>query len=302
MAMPTDPFSTLTVDPRDNLAGERYRILRPHARGGLGEVFVAQDSELSREVALKRMQSHLSHDAASRDRFVREAEITGGLEHPGIVPVYGLGTQSDGRPYYAMRFIRGETLKDVIAQFHALEAKCHDLSVRSVELRRLLTHLLEACRATEYAHSRGVVHRDLKPSNIMVGKYGETLVVDWGMAKVAGSDDIAARGGLSSEPLLRPRSGSTSEPTAMGKALGTPANMSPEQAAGRVDLVGARSDVYSRGATLYEILTGRAPVQGETVDELLRRAERGEFPKPREAKSGVPGCLQSICLKAMARE
>jgi serine/threonine-protein kinase len=147
-----------------------------------------------------------------------------------------------------------------------------------------------------------VVHRDLKPSNIMVGKYGETLVVDWGLAKAAGKEDLAARGGLSSEPVLQPRSGSTSEPTAMGKALGTPAYMSPEQAAGRIDLVGVRSDVYSLGATMYEILTGRAPVQGDSVDELLRRAERGEFPRPRDIKPAVRGCLQSICLKAMARE
>jgi len=298
----TDPYATLTVDPRDESPGERFRILRPHARGGLGEVFVAQDSELPREVALKQIQSHHANDAVSRERFVREAEITGGLEHPGIVPVYGLGTYPDGRPYYAMRFIRGETLKEAIGRFHAADGPSRDLSVRSVELRRLLTHLLKACHAMEYAHSRGVVHRDLKPSNIMVGKYGETLVVDWGLAKAAGKDDLTARGGLSSEPVLQPRSGSTPEPTARGTALGTTAYMTPQQAAGRIDLVGVRSDVYSLGATMYEILTGRAPVQGDSVDELLRRAERGEFPRPRDVKPAVRGCLQSICLKALARE
>jgi serine/threonine-protein kinase len=302
MSTYADPYSTLTVDPFDISSSERFRILRPHARGGLGEVFVAQDNELPREVALKQIQSHHAHDDMSRERFVREAEITGGLEHPGIVPVYGLGTYADGRPYYAMRLIRGETLKDAIARFHAAEGGTRELSVRSVELRRLLNHLLEACYAIEYAHSRGVVHRDIKPSNIMVGKYGETLVVDWGLAKAAGKEDLAARGGLSCEPVLKPRSGSTSEPTAMGKALGTPAYMSPEQAAGRIDLVGVRSDVYCLGATMYEILAGRAPVQGDSVDELLRRAERGEFPRPREVKPAVRGCLQSICLKAMARE
>lgn len=302
MTILSDPYSTLAVDPFTESSGERFRILRPHARGGLGEVFVAQDSELPREVALKQIQSHLAHDPMCRERFVREAEITGGLEHPGIVPVYGLGTYPDGRPYYAMRFIRGQTLKETIAQFHAAGDSSRHLSARSVELRRLLGHLLEACRAMEYAHSRGVVHRDLKPSNIMVGKYGETLVVDWGLAKAAGKEDLAARGGLSCEPVLQPRSGSTAEPTAMGKALGTPAYMSPEQAAGRIDLVGVRSDVYSLGATLYEILTGRAPVQGDSVDELLRRAERGDFPPPMAVKPGVRRCLQSICLKAMARE
>jgi serine/threonine-protein kinase len=301
MSLVSDPYSTLTVDPRDESSSERFRILRPHARGGLGEVFVAADRELPREVALKQIQSHFAGDAVSRERFVREAEITGGLEHPGIVPVYGLGTYPDGRPYYAMRFIRGETLREAIGRFHAADGQNRDLSVRSVELRRLLGHLLEACHAIEYAHSR-VVHRDLKPSNIMVGKYGETLVVDWGLAKAAGKEDLAARGGLSCEPVLQPRSGSTAEPTAMGKALGTPAYMSPEQAAGRIDLVGVRSDVYSLGATLYEILTGQAPVQGDTVDVLLRRAELGEFPPPRSIKPGVRGCLESICLKALARE
>ena len=302
MSTLVDAYSTLSVDPLDDSSSQRFRILRPHARGGLGEVFVAQDTELPREVALKQIQSHYAHDVTSRERFVREAEITGGLEHPGIVPVYGLGTYSDGRPYYAMRFIRGATLKEAIGRFHAAEGPSRDLSVRSVELRRLLTHLLEACHAIEYAHSRGVVHRDIKPSNIMVGKYGETLVVDWGLAKAAGKEDLAARGGLSCEPVLKPRSGSTSEPTAMGKALGTPAYMSPEQAAGRIDLVGVRSDVYSLGATMYETLTGHAPVEGETVDEVLRRAERGEFPRPRDVKPAVRGCLQSICLKAMALE
>ena len=302
MTAAVDPFRTLTVDSIDEPAGERFRILRPHARGGLGEVFVAQDAELPREVALKQIQAHFCHDPISRERFVREAEITGGLEHPGIVPVYGLGMYPDGRPYYAMRLIRGETLKDAIGRFHAVTNAPRDLGVRSVELRRLLNHLLEACHAIEYAHSRGVVHRDIKPSNIMVGKYGETLVVDWGLAKAAGKEDVAARGGLSSEPLLMPRSGSNSEPTAMGKALGTPAYMSPEQAAGRIDLVGVRSDVYSLGATMYEILAGRAPIEGATVDELLRRAERGEFAPPRQVQPAVRGCLQSICLKAMARE
>ncbi len=302
MTILSDPYSTLTVDPLDQSSSARFRILRPHARGGLGEVFVAQDAELPREVALKQIQSHLAHDEMCRERFVREAEITGGLEHPGIVPVYGLGAYPDGRPYYAMRFIRGETLKEAIERFHDDDLAARDMSVRSVALRRLLSQLLEACHAIEYAHSRGVVHRDLKPSNIMVGKYGETLVVDWGLAKAAGKEDLAARGSLSAEPLLRPRSGSTAEPTAMGKALGTPAYMSPEQAAGRIDLVGVRSDVYSLGATLYEILTGQAPVQGDSVDELLRRAERGDFPPPRRVKPGVRGCLQSICLKAMAHE
>src|SRR6516162_5483155 len=166
--------------------GQRFRVLRPHARGGLGAVFVALDSELHREVAFKQILDTHADDPTSRQRFVLEAEVTGGLEHPGIVPVYGLGTYRDGRPYYAMRFIRGDSLKEAIEHFHTDEALRTDPGRRSLELRKLLRRFLDVCNAMDYAHSRGVLHRDLKPGNIIVGKHGETLVVDWGLAKVLG--------------------------------------------------------------------------------------------------------------------
>src|SRR5262249_43861832 len=152
--------------------GQRFRILRPHAQGGLGAVFVALDQELHREVALKQILDRHADDPTSRARFLREAEVTGGLEHPGIVPVYGLGTDADGRPYYAMRFIRGESLKEDIEQFHADAALKQAPGRRSLELRKLLRRLLDVCNAVEYAHSRGVVHRDIKPANVVVGKHG----------------------------------------------------------------------------------------------------------------------------------
>jgi hypothetical protein len=142
--------------------GQRFRVLRPHARGGLGAVFVALDAELHREVALKQILDQHADDPNSRQRFVLEAEITGGLEHPGIVPVYGLGTYSDGRPYYAMRFIKGDSLKEAIARFHADEALREDSGRRSLELRKLLRRFLDVCNAIEYAHSRGVLHRDIR--------------------------------------------------------------------------------------------------------------------------------------------
>src|SRR5262249_58793055 len=122
-------------------------------------------------------------------RFVREAQVTGGLEHPGIVPVYALGSDFQGRPYYAMRFIRGESLADAIIRFHAGEPIAQAQGERSFELRKLLRRFLDVCNAIEYAHSRGVLHRDLKPSNIVVGTHGETLVVDWGLAKAMAAAD-----------------------------------------------------------------------------------------------------------------
>src|SRR5690242_14083460 len=163
--------------------GQRFRVLRPHARGGLGAVFVALDSELNREVALKQILDVHADEPTSRQRFLLEAEVTGGLEHPGIVPVYGLGTYADGRPYYAMRFIRGDSLKEAIERFHADESLRADPGRRSLELRQLLRRFVDVCHAIDYAHSRGVLHRDIKPANIIVGDHGETLVVDWGLAK-----------------------------------------------------------------------------------------------------------------------
>jgi serine/threonine protein kinase len=167
-------------------AGLRYRIVRPHAKGGLGEVSVAEDLELHREVALKEIQERHAHDPQSRSRFLLEAEITGGLEHPGIVPVYGLGQYADGRPFYAMRFIKGDNLKEAIRRFHEAEKPDRDPGERRLALQGLLRRFLDVCHAIAYAHSRGVLHRDLKPGNIMLGKYGETLVVDWGLAKPLG--------------------------------------------------------------------------------------------------------------------
>jgi tRNA A-37 threonylcarbamoyl transferase component Bud32 len=210
--------------------GQRFRVLRPHARGGLGAVFVALDTELHREVALKQILDSHADDLTSRQRFLLEAEVTGGLEHPGIVPVYGLGTYGDGRPYYAMRFIRGDSLKEAIEHFHADASLRNNPGRRSLELRKLLRRFLDVCNAIDYAHSRGVLHRDLKPGNIIVGKHGETLVVDWGLAKATGQADPS-----SGERTLSPSSASGSAETLPGSALGTPAYMSPEQAEG--DLV-----------------------------------------------------------------
>jgi serine/threonine-protein kinase len=277
--------------------GQRFRVLRPHARGGLGAVFVALDTELHREVALKQILDHHADDPNSRARFLLEAEITGGLEHPGIVPVYGLGAHPDGRPYYAMRFIRGDSLKEAIAAFHADDALRSDPGRRALVLLKLLRRFLAVCDAIDYAHSRGVLHRDLKPANVVLGKHGETLVVDWGLAKALGRTESEI---ASDERLLVPSLSSGSAETLPGSALGTPAYMSPEQAQGDLDRLGPRSDVYSLGATLYCLLTGRAPVEGDDVGLVLRAVQTGDFPPPRRLDPSIDPALEAVCLKAMA--
>jgi serine/threonine protein kinase len=274
----------------------RFRVLRPHAKGGLGEVSVARDLELNRDVALKEIQSRFADDEASRLRFLLEAEVTGGLEHPGIVPVYGLGRYEDGRPFYAMRFIKGDSLQEAANRFHR-EVDETQPDFDSVDFRKLLGRFVDVCHAIEYAHSRGVLHRDLKPGNIMLGKYGETLVVDWGLARTQGSDHASS---AADETLLRPVSASGVTPTVMGSAIGTPAFMPPEQAAGDLEKLGAASDVYSLGATLYYLLTGQAPVQGRDIVAVLKDVQAGNFPQPISIKRGVPKALDAVCRKAMA--
>jgi serine/threonine-protein kinase len=280
-------------------SGLRFRALRPHARGGLGQVYVAHDEELHRDVALKEILGHHADNPGCRARFVLEAEITGGLEHPGVVPVYGLGSSPDGRPYYAMRFIKGESLQQAIDRFHQTGAPARDPAQRSLELRQLLGRFLAVCNTLAYAHSRGVIHRDLKPANIMLGPYGETLVVDWGLAKATGSPDAATSLG---ERALVPTSTGGSTATQMGSAIGTPAFMPPEQAAGEIDRLSPVSDVYSLGATLYALLTGQTPFPDRDVGTVLERVRTGDFRPPRAVRRDVPAALEAVCLKAMARE
>jgi WD40 repeat protein/serine/threonine protein kinase len=286
--------------PSDVADRLRFHKIRPHAQGALGQVFLARDKELLRKVALKEIKDRYADNPDARGRFLLEAQITGRLEHPGVVPVYGLGAYENGRPFYAMRFIKGESMQDALKRIHAAGRLPADVAS---DIRKLVIRFVAVCNTMQYAHDRDVVHRDLKPGNIMLGAYGETLVVDWGLAKVLGKMTADPTGSIF-EPL--PSSGSSE--TLPGKAIGTLTYMSPEQAAGRLEAVSAQSDVYSLGATLFSILTGRASVEDSKAPDQTRvdlvklqaKVIAGDIHKPTDLKPETDKALEAICMKAMA--
>jgi serine/threonine-protein kinase len=300
----TDVFDRWTGSRKpETLAGSedtitmqsQLRTLRLHSQGGLGLVFRADDQLLSREVAVKFIRPNLAEDAESRERFRLEAEITSRLEHPGIVPVYGLGTAEDDQLFYAMRFIQGETFDEAITRFHQTEQdESSNRDERERLFRQLLGQFIAVCKTIAYAHNRGIVHRDIKPDNVMLGRYGETVVIDWGLAMPVGRRGVFRDPG---EKTLMPGSGSSSSG---GGWAGTPAFMSPEQAAGKIDLTPA-TDIYSLGVTLYKALVGKVPFSG-SLDEIRANVIRGEFKKPTEVRRSASKTLEAVCFKAMALE
>lgn len=289
---------------RPTSEGNRFRAIEPldGGAGGMGIIHIAEDAELGRQVALKQIRDDRADEEFDRQKFRLEAEITGNLEHPGIVPIYGLGSDDSGRPYYAMRLVSGEDFSEEINRFHA-QRKLQRLSYDSVEFRALIDRLIAASQAADYAHSRGVIHRDIKPSNILVGRFGETLLIDWGLARLPQSDESefeCDRTAPGADPL-KLRSESKAPLTKHGSVMGTLGFAAPEQVQGQLSAVGVRSDVYSLGAVLYQILTGTTTVRlrDRALPEIVGDVVAGRVERPEHLVKGLPRPLVGICMKAL---
>jgi serine/threonine-protein kinase len=282
--------STLDYTPETH---ERYTLTRLHARGGIGQVWLARDADLGREVALKELRPEQANNPVVWSRFLEEAKITGQLEHPNIVPVHELVRAGEGRqPFYTMRFVKGRTLSEAIQDYHRRRALGQ---AGTLEFRTLLGAFLGVCNAVAYAHSRGVIHRDLKPQNVILGDYGEVIVLDWGLAK------LVERPEETLTPAVALALDADRGETVEGQVLGTPAYMSPEQAEGRWDSVDRRTDIYGLGAILYEILAGQPPFDGDGIAELLRKVATEPPAPPRSLCPATPPPLEAVCLKALAK-
>lgn len=298
-------FSTLSDQPDPVIVSRRmsseFSFIRKLGEGGLGTVWLARDENLKRLVAVKEMNADAAENPRAWQRFHREAQITGQLEHPSVVPLYQFGTDGQtGQPFYAMRFVGKRTLVNAIDEYHERLNAGKDVSM---DQHYLLTAFISVCQAIAYAHSRGVVHRDLKPENVALDSFGQVIVLDWGLARMA-SDIEASTGGLAP---LNPDTGFGT--TIAGEVIGTPLYMAPEQAAGDIDSIDERTDVYGLGAILFAMLTGSAPHQNSSqrdgrpvaIQELLNAISENPSPSPRSFRPGIPSGLEAICLHAMER-
>ena len=283
-------------EQRPGLDLRGYELLEQLGGGGMGDVYRAGDPALGRDLAIKVMKADLQGSASAERRFLREARVTGSLQHPGIVPIYNLGRLADGRLHYTMRLVRGRTLADILQQ----EAG------RPEHLPALLTIFEKVCQAVAYAHSKQVIHRDLKPANVMVGRFGEVQVMDWGLAKLLTAEDESAVPSAATERegtrIHTEAEDVPLEQTRLGREMGTPAYMSPEQALGEWDTVDERADVFALGAMLCEILTGQPPYSSSESREALRKAKRGELAEAltRLASCGADAALLRLCRDCLA--
>lgn len=290
------------LKPGAEVAG--YLLQEEYARGGFGRIFAAIDQTLGRTVAVKQLWPEVSGDAEMRLRFTNEARITAVLEHPGVVPVYSLHDAEDHEPFYTMKLVRGRTLASAMADYHKETQRG---GAGTLEQRRLLESFLAVCRTMAFAHDRHVIHRDLKPANILLGDYGETVILDWGLAKSLDRAAAATSPDAGTDPVDPTPSSSTTTSTDIdltmdGAVLGTPVYMSPEQAAGANDKIDERTDVYALGAILYEVLTGKRPFTGATTEAVIRKVIQETPPPPRASNRAVPRAIDAICQKAMSKE
>ena len=273
----------------------RYEVSRLYAEGGIGRIWLARDTQLNRQVALKTLRPELLGYPRVRERFLQEAQVTGQLEHPGVIPVYEVVPQPEsGQVSYAMRFVRGKTLVKASTEYHE-QRKCG--TADPLGLVSLLSAFVAVCHTVAYAHSRGVVHRDLKGENVLLGDFGEVIVLDWGVAKVLNQPTETA----GSEPPIEWLSSQVDQ-TLQGDVIGTPAYMAPEQAEGLADLIDCRTDLYGLGAILYEILTGQPPFTGSSTIEVLHKVVREDPARPSVLWSEVPPQLEAICLQALCKD
>lgn len=276
-------------------AESKYIFDRTIGKGGMGAVLSTVDQDIRRKVAMKVMLPKDSSKTPKVKRFLDEAQITGQLEHPNIVPVHEIGIDEESKIYFTMKLVQGEDLETIIAR---CEENAEDY-LEKFSLGNLIQVFMKLCDGISYAHSKQVIHRDLKPENIMIGSFGEVLVMDWGIAKVMGQKDF-----LFEEEPFGADDRLKHTKTMEGIVLGTPAYMSPEQARGQISELDERSDIFSLGAILYKILTFHAPYEGETLMAILKKAQKHEFVSPdmRLPQRNIPPELNAICMKAMACE
>ncbi len=274
-----------------------------HSSGGIGHVWRAYDNVLGREIALKELKVDQARSELNRQRFFREAQITAQLTHPGTVPVYDYG-EDNGRSYYTMKLVSSRTLAQAIADYHQWR-RAHEQAAVSGRLVQLLNQFVSICNTVAFAHSRRILHRDLKSENVIVGDFGEVLVLDWGLAKrLDDADEIqqASDSNALDKTLNFQSTATQCAHTMQGDKLGTPAYMSPEQARGEIAMLDERTDVYGLAAILYEILVGQPPFLGKSIIELLDRVIHDAPTPPTELVDNVPRELEQICLRGLSKK